>query len=450
MQIETPRAWRAGTAMISRFLGWQHANRLLLIFAVSLLVRGWWAGLATPDPNDGRFDDSVFYQNTAVSLVEGHGFTNPFTHFPTAQWPPGYSFFLAGIYYLFGPTLVGARLANVVLGAATVALVYLLALRLFDKRTAFASALVMAFFPGQIFFVSLVWSEVVFTFGFVLALLCIVMVLQALDSQRRWWLLAAGLLFGAGTLVRGQGFLLPIIAFIVWGALGREWMRSLKWTAATVAVMALVILPWSVRNYVVLDSPVLVSSSFGGNFYMGHNKAGPVKGNEHLVEEYGPLTKNPRAEVVVGNAGLREGLKFLVTHPLDEVRMTGEKIRDLYRDDYIALNLIEGYGTRQILNESARNVLRHAANAFYFVVLAASGLALLGPWRERKAGLLFGLVVIGVWTVGSLAFFTITRFHFPIMPVFALLAGEALSTRQRRLLLLVPVAVAAIVIPQLA
>jgi 4-amino-4-deoxy-L-arabinose transferase-like glycosyltransferase len=435
--------------MISRFLGWEHANQLLLIFAASLLVRGLWAGFATPDPNDGRFDDSVFYQNVTVNLVEGNGYTNPFTHFPTAQWPPGYPFFLAGIYYLFGPTLVGARLANVVLGAATAALTYLLALRLFDKRTAVAAALVMALFPSQIFFVSLVWSEVVFTFGFVLALLCIVMVLQAPDSQRRWWLLAAGLLSGAGALVRGQGFFLPIIAFVVWGALGREWMRSLKWTAVTVVVMALVILPWSVRNYVVLDSPVLVSSSFGGNFYMGHNKEGP-EGVDHILEEYGPLSKDPRAEVVVGNAGLREGLKFLVTHPLDEVRMTGEKTRDLYRDDYIALDLIEGYGSRQIMDASLRNVLGHASNSVYFVVLAASGLALLGPWRERKGGLLFALLAIGVWTVGSMAFFTNPRFHFPIMPVFALLAGEALIMRQRRLLLLVPVALAAIVIPQLA
>jgi 4-amino-4-deoxy-L-arabinose transferase-like glycosyltransferase len=444
-----PRAWRRGTAIISRFLGWEHANQLLLIFAASLLVRGLWAGFATPDPNDGRFDDSVFYQRVAVSLVQGHGFTNPYSNFPTAQWPPGYSYFLAGIYFLFGPTLVGARLANVVLGAATAALTYLLATRLFDKRAALAAGLVMAVFPSQIFFVSLVWSEVVFTFGFVLALLCVVMALQAPGSQRRWWLLGVGLLTGAATLVRGQGFFLPIIAFLTWGVLGREWMRSLKWTAVTVAIMALVLLPWSIRNYVVLHSPVLVSTSFGGNLYMGHNKEGP-EGIMHILDEYGPLTKYPGAEVKVGDVGLREGLKFLVTHPLDEVRMTGEKIRDLYRDDYVAMYLIEGYGSRQIMDESLRNVLKHAANSSYFVVLAASGLALLGPWRERKAGLQFALLAIGVWTLGSMAFFTNTRFHFPIMPAFALLAGEALSTRQRRLLLLVPVALAAILIPQLA
>jgi 4-amino-4-deoxy-L-arabinose transferase-like glycosyltransferase len=449
MQTRTPRAWRTGTALLSRFLGWEHANQLLLIFAISLLVRGLWAGFATPDPMDGRFDDSVFYQTVAVSLADGHGYTNPYTHFPTAQWPPGYSYFLAGIYFLFGPTLVGARLANVVLGAATAALVYLLALRLFDKRVAVTAALVMAVFPSQIFFVALVWSEVVFTFGFVLALLCIVMALQAPGSQRRWWLLGAGLLSGAATLVRGQGFFLPIIAFLAWGVLGREWIRSLKWTAVTLAIMALVILPWTVRNYVVLHSPVLVTSSFGGNFYMGHNKEG-TEGVIHILDEYGPLTKYPGAEVKVGEVGLREGLKFMVTHPLDEVRMTGEKIRDIYRADYVALDLVEGYGSRRIMDESFRTVLGHAANSVYFVVLAASGLALLGPWRERKAGIQFALLVIGVWTLGSMAFFANPRFHFPIMPVFALLAGDALSRRERRLLVLVPVALAAILIPQLA
>jgi len=448
MAMETAGGWRKGIAALSRLLEQEHVQRLALVFAVALLLRGFWAGFATPDPNDGRFDDSVFYHNAAINLSEGNGYTNPYTNFPTAQWPPGYSFLLAGIYYLFGPTLVGARLANVVLGAATAGVTYVVALRLSDKRTATGAGLLMAAFPSQIFFASLVWSEVTFTFGFVLALLCIVMALQAPESQRGWWLLGAGLLSGASTLVRGQGFFLPVIGFLTWGVLGPGWMRSLKWTAVAVVTMALVMLPWSVRNYLVLHSPVLVSTSFGGNFYMGHNAEG-AEGVKHILEEYGPLTK-PGAEVRVGDVALREGLKFLVTHPLKEIQMTGEKIRDLYRDDYIALDLVEGYGSRRVMNESVRNVLGHVANGFYFAVLAASGLALLGPRRKRDALLQFALLAIGVWTLDSLVFFTNPRFHFPIMPVFALLAGRALAVPRRRLLVLAPVVLAAVVIPQLA
>jgi 4-amino-4-deoxy-L-arabinose transferase-like glycosyltransferase len=446
--VQLRGGWRAGIAGLSRLLESEHVEALVAIFVGALFLRGVWAGFAAVDPNDGRFDDSVFYHNVAISLSKGAGFTNPFTSLPTAQWPPGYPFFLGGIYSVFGPTLAGARLANVVLGAATVALLYILALRLFDKRTALLAALLLAVFPGQVFFVSLVWSETLFTFAFVLALLLIVMVLQGGDRQRPWWLLGAGLIFGAAALIRGQGLLLPLIAVITWGVLGQRWAQALRWTGVTVALMAVLILPWSIRNYVVLDSPVFISSSFGSNFYQGHNKKG-WEGTEQLVAEYGPLT-TPGAEVKIGNIGLRKGLQFLVTHPLEEIRMTGLKIRDLYRDDYISLDLIEGYGTKRIMGEGLRRSLDHLANGFYFLVLGASVLSVVYCRREDRAKLFFPILVVGLWTLGSIAFFAIVRFHFPVMPVFCLLAARAAALPRRTLLVLLPVVAGAVLIPQLA
>jgi 4-amino-4-deoxy-L-arabinose transferase-like glycosyltransferase len=414
----------------------------------SLLVRAVWAGFVAVDPNDGRFDDSVFYHNVAVYLSNGAGYTQPFTFLPTAQWPPGYPFFLAGIYFVFGPSVAGARLANVVLGAATVALVYILALRLFDKRTAVVAAILMAVFPGQIFFVSLLWSEVVFTFAFVLTLLFIVMALQGGDRQRPWWLLGTGLLFGAAALIRGQGLLLPLVALIAWGVLGKQWVRALKWTGVAVALMAVVILPWSIRNYHVLDSPVFISSSLGGNFFAGHNEKG-LDGVGDLVAAHGGL-ETPGAEVAIGNDGLRKGLRFLVTHPLDEIRLTGEKIRDLYRDDYVGLDLIEGYGTTRVMGDDLRLSLRHLANGFYFLVLGAAVLSVVYWRREDRAALFFLVLVVGLYTLGSIAFFATPRFHFPAMPVFCLLAARAAFLPRRALIVLVPVVLGAILIPELA
>jgi len=446
--VQPRKAWRAGISTLSGLLGSEHAGWVIAIFVGSLLVRAVWAGFAAVDPNDGRFDDSVFYHNVAVFLSDGAGYTHPFTLLPTAQWPPGYPFFLAGIYFVFGPTVAGARLVNVVLGAATVALVYILALRLFDKRTAVVAAILMAVFPGQIFFVSLLWSEVVFTFAFVLGLLLIVMVLQGGDRQRPWWLLGSGLIFGAAALIRGQGLVLPLIALIAWGVLGQRWARALRWTGVTAALMAVVILPWAIRNYVVLDSPVLITTSFGSNFYWGHNGEGS-KAVEDLALEYGPLTR-PGGEAAIGNAGLQKGLRFLVTHPLDEIRLTGEKIRDLYRDDYVGLDLIEGYGTKRIMDEDLRLSLRHLANGFYFLVLGAAVLTVVYWRREDRAALFFLVLVVGLYTLGSVAFFATPRFHFPAMPVFCLLAARAAFLPRRALIVLVPVVLGAILIPELA
>jgi 4-amino-4-deoxy-L-arabinose transferase-like glycosyltransferase len=413
----------------------------------ALFLRGLWAAIAVVDPTDGRFDDSVFYHNVAASLARGDGYTGPWTGFPTAQWPPGYPFFLAGIYSLFGPTVAGARLANVVLGAATAALVYVLALRLFDKRTAILAGLLAAVFPGQIFFVSLVWSEVVFTFAFVLALLLVVMVVQVPGRQRQWWLVAAGLLFGVAALTRGQGLLLPIVAFVTWGVFGRDWARALAWTGVTLACIVAVILPWTIRNYLVLGGPIFITTSFGGNFYVGHTENGWADLGV-LIEKQGPLTR-PRGEVDIGNAALREGLQFLVTHPREEIRLTLEKVRDLYRDDYSGVYLLEGSQGHGIENPRLKSLLKDLANSFYFLVIGASAVPLM-RWRRDKAALFFPLLVIGLWTLGSVVFFTVPRFHFPVMPVFCLLAGRAAVSPRRALLLAVPAALGAVLIPQLA
>jgi len=430
---------------LRRFLLWDEAGWIVAILAVGLLLRGCWAGAVTVDPNDGRFDDSVFYHNVAVTLVRQHEFSSPYSGLPTAQWPPGYSLFLAGIYWLFGPTLTGARVANMVLGAGTAALVYLLGLRLFERRTARLASLLAAVFPDQIFFVSVLYSEILFTFMFVLGLLFIVLAVRCPVGERRWWLLGLGLLTGGAALVRGQGLFLPPMAFVAWKLLGVPWTRALTWTAAVAVLAAAVILPWAVRNYLVLGRPVLITTSFGGNFYLGHsNEADPIG---RLLEEYGPLTK-PGAEAKVGEVALRRGLRFMLTHPRDEVRLTAQKIRDLYRSDHVGLDLVEESGKRKILRDGVRAALDHVADGLYFGVLAASGLALAIATGRRDGAVLVPVAVIGLWTAGSALFFGDPRFHFPVIPAFCLIAGRLAVLPRAPLAAAAAVILVAAVVPQ--
>lgn len=56
-------------------------------------------------------DASAFYHLIAAYLAEGGEYTSPFTLLPTAHFAPGYSFFLAGLYWVFGrPTSPWRRL----------------------------------------------------------------------------------------------------------------------------------------------------------------------------------------------------------------------------------------------------------------------------------------------------------------------------------------------------
>jgi hypothetical protein len=124
-----------------------HVRWLLVVFAVAFAVRLAVALAVTPDPRDGRFDDSVFYDAAARHLADGDGYVfdawvwvapdgnriypdQPETS-PTALWPPGYPLTLAAVYAVTDDSTTAGRLANAVFGALTAVLVYLIALRLF-------------------------------------------------------------------------------------------------------------------------------------------------------------------------------------------------------------------------------------------------------------------------------------------------------------------------------
>ncbi|MGB6838278.1 MAG: glycosyltransferase family 39 protein [Dehalococcoidia bacterium] len=423
-------AWRrqAGLNRWAGLLASEDVLWLVGIVALAVLLRAVWVSYAVVDPLDGRFDDSVFYHNMGAMLARGEGYNNPWSGLPTAAWPPGYPFFLAGLYSLFEPNLLAAKLANVFLGAATCALLYLLGLHLFDRWSARLGAALLAVFPGQVVFASLIWAETLFTFVFLLGLLCILFAARRPSTFGRGWPLMAGLLFGVAALIRGQGLLLLLIALLFWGLTSGRWLRALRWTAAAAVVAVALLIPWGVRNYLAMDSVVLISTSTGGNFWMGHHEGATGRGiltdAEIPGHEHGPLD-GPGGEVDINEAGLREGLKFMVTHPLDELRLAGLKIRWLYGHDVVGLNLNEDFGFRAFMNDTLRAVLRPLSNVFFAAVLAAAGFSLLHWLREKVTGPLLPVLTIAVWTMGHVAFFGEPRFHFPIMPAFCLLAGWA-------------------------
>ncbi len=96
-----------GTATSRKHLLWLGAILLL-----ALALRLAWIAYAHPNPNDGRFDDTLFYDHAAQSLAAGKGYLG-FFDAQTAGWPPGYPLLLAGIYKAFGHGFLLPRLLNV-------------------------------------------------------------------------------------------------------------------------------------------------------------------------------------------------------------------------------------------------------------------------------------------------------------------------------------------------
>jgi len=187
----------------------------------------------------------------------------------------------------------------------------------------------LAVFPGHVFFSSLVLSETLFTFQVVVVLALVLLTVRKSDAG--WlWIVVLGMLVGAAALVRGQGlFLLPTAA-LFWWLFTADLMRALKWTAVTALACIAVIIPWTVRNYVTMGSFVFISTNGGSNLYMGHHEGASGSfdwGASRWTEERYAYLPPKEQEVKSSNLAMREGLRFMFTHPAAEARLVGSKRR---------------------------------------------------------------------------------------------------------------------------
>lgn len=403
-----------------------------LVAAIVLLAFGLrvaWALYSKADPTDGRFDDSLLYHFLAIGIRDNFSYVNPFTGVPTATWPPGYPTFLAGVYSLFGTSVEAANVAQAVLGALTVGAVYMLGRQLFDRAAAGLAALLLAVMPGQIFFTGILWSEVLFTLLFVVSLIAIAALPNRPARERLAWAAATGLLIATAAYVRETGLSLIIVAALYWGWSLRSWLASVRFGGVLALVVVLLITPWAVRNTVQLDGGLIVLSSSGGtNFWRGHHEGatGGFDSIDPLIDRSKPRDERG-GEADAHQRGIREGLQFLVRNPVEEVRLIGAKVQRLYQGDARGLTLAETQG-QLFLPDRLRSVLGLLADGIYYGVLVFAGLAMIRWAREGGSKPLLPVLTIGIVTLGYLVFWGDPRFHFPLMPVFCLLAGWALST----------------------
>jgi 4-amino-4-deoxy-L-arabinose transferase-like glycosyltransferase len=400
-----------------------HAVQLAVVLSVAFTLRLAWVLISQWEP---QFDDDAFrYDFAARALANGDGYIH-LTGDPTAFWPPGYSLLLSTLYVLFGQHVIAAQMLNVVLGTATVAIVYLLGRTMTTRMGALIAAGAVALWPSLIFLTGVTLSETAFTF-FALAAVLLVVRTTRVESTTAWrLLLAAGCVLGFAALVRGQALLLPLVFVPFWLRSGMQWRQVGRMIAIIAIGMAAFVVPWTVRNAIELDAPVLISTNAGVDFWIGHHEdAGGdfgATGGDELVFRHPELSSIER-EVKVNNEGFREGLEYAVTHPLEELLLPFKKLFWLYYNDEEGLKWNEGHGSQEFLPGPVREAFLALSNVYYFAVLGVVALGMRRWSSLWPPGPVLLVSLFGYWTLVHLVFFGDPRFHAPILPVVALLAG---------------------------
>jgi hypothetical protein len=124
--------------------------------------------------------------------------------------PPLFVYLLAGVFWLFGPTEIAARLISAVASVAAVGLVYALGRRLYGRQVALLAATVMALSPFNILFAPTAFMDPL--------MVALALVAMGLAATRRWgW---AGVMAGLAVATKQQGILFALLI----GATG--WITS--------------------------------------------------------------------------------------------------------------------------------------------------------------------------------------------------------------------------------
>lgn len=387
---------------------------LLAILVAGLVLRVAWALVVPVVP----VSDSHAYHVFATNIAE-HGVYGWTPDNPGAYWAVGTAAILAALYALFGPGFGPVVVVNVIVSVAIIWQVFQLARYWFGFRTGLMAAAVIAFWPSLIMYVSVLASEIFFLF----------LVLGGMLAFEKPWsrpwlgILAAGLFWAGAAYVRPIALLLPAVFGFSLVVRGTGFVPVLIRVIATGLVMAIAIAPWTWRNYQVFGHPVLISTNFGPNFWMGNNPE-TTGGYMSLPDRVKGLSEYERAAVLQ-----KEAMDHVRADPLAFVSRSAIKFLRLHERETIAVHW-NIPGIERALGAWTLPGLKILATGYWYLVLllALAGLVVLA----RLAGLVGMLMHPATlyWLyVGALHAVIVTgdRYHFPAIPMIAILAALPLA-----------------------
>ncbi len=386
--------------------------------------------------------DAAYYDRLARDILAGGWL--PARGFELA---PGYPYFLAAVYGLFGHSFLAARLLQAVLDAVSVVLLAAVAGRLFGRGAALATGLAGAFYGPLVFATALLGKETlaVFLTAVFLALWVAAATGEAGGRRRLALATAAGVALGASALLRENTLLLvPVVVGVTLLVPPGEGLADRRRRAAASGLLLvgflLPLAPVVAANHRATGGWFLTSSQGGLNFLLGNSRGatgvpGPLSSRGLDPVQERADARRIAADLIAADSGrtvepeslppatvsrtlLDEALREIADEPASWVRLMGRKLFLVWNRYEIPDT--EGYDLARSRSASLR------VAAVDFGLLGPLALAGLGAGFHRRCR---GVVALGLLAVGSLlsivVFFVIARYRLPAVALLLPVAGYA-------------------------
>jgi 4-amino-4-deoxy-L-arabinose transferase-like glycosyltransferase len=411
-----------------RALPERYGTRTLVALALIAVVGLGLRADAVLSPVANPADDSHAYYALSKALYEEGSFGGPEFR-DSSDWSPGAPFLYAAAFYATGGAREGtARVLEALLGVAAILVVFALGERLGGRTVGLLAALGVAVYPPFIHSTGELMSEPAAILTLPAAVLAFLWAAGARQGtpargscrgergalragasstplsprhpRVRW--LVPGLLFGVTAMIRPE-YLLVGVAFGVLAAIKgfevRNWRGGLITAGVFLLALLLPILPWAIRNQVVLHRTVPISTGGGKALYVGTYL--PADGEYQrvkalLVQRYQHRLLAPDSEALnevdptplfdrvaarypdlprdsaLGKIGKQDFSKYFGEDPLGYLGMTARKVGRMWSS-----------GVGAAMSSGAGRAVQ-----ILLVALGLAGLALLWlrrGWRESAA-----------------------------------------------------------------
>jgi 4-amino-4-deoxy-L-arabinose transferase-like glycosyltransferase len=415
---------------------------LVVLLTCTLAVRGSvlmaMSGNLAGDP-DG-------YRNVAENLLLHGVYGHPDAPrdrapAPSAYRPPLYPLVLTKVAQQDRVTPVAVGLLHLLLGVATVWLVWLLAEWWQLGRWGILAAILVACDPILLNQSTLVMTETLATFLSVVCLLCLTRLSRA---PTPWHAGLAGSALALAMLCRPTFMVWLIAAAIAAPLLRCSLSRRLANAGTLLLAAAIVLSPWAIRNYRQFRKPIVTTTHGGYTLWLGNNwtfyKFLRSDHSGHSIEFLlqiqflGQLWSHPKQQNL-----------FEIDETLDD-RIAYEMAFGAIHDQPGMFAYACAYRIGQLwnplphqlrANESlSRCLLRYATAVWYVTVFV---LAVLGinslRWQVLRTPWLWGVLLCLSFTAVHTVYWTNLRMRAPLMPVVCLLAAAGaaqVAARVRR------------------
>lgn len=367
------------------------------VLVIALVAR---VGSALIEQTETFSPDERGYTKSAFRLLDRHFFSYK-SPVPNARVTPGYPLFLAGVlgaWRAVAPDAPNAQVVRVVQALAgwlLVWLVFVLGRRYGGPWAGIGAAAFWAVYAGAFTAQNMRITEGVYAPLFIGA---IIIAADGAEGGGRWRDALAGLLFGIATLLRPAAAPLLAVPYAVeWFQSKARRRRVVASAAIAAACLVVVLVPWTVRNAVVLKQFVPLATQGGDPLLRGSD---PFDQYDHV----GPSTilgVPPKDYTSVALARIAEGFR---TDPLRYAAWyTAGKVWYMVR---------EPWGGNGMFWPTVLHLVG---------VTFVGGMGVVHALRRRRLRWMAWVVVAGVAL--QLPFIPLTRYVYPLTPLVVALAA---------------------------